>query len=257
MPKAKIVKVTEVGELPAAAAAIATTTTPAADPEPAAAEEKPEAKVSCNVVRRNINMYLATDEMSQPQFVDTIGSDMDSFNEFMSFNGKDKGQENKTYIGALKFFEERDQKEREERKAEKKSYYVKKRKIGAEDGPNPMESLTTTLPPIQTPLDVAKLTAPPSVTSSSALHRENSANSTKISKQPDAKPEIYDLIDQIRAVVLPNEDNVYDDCDEIRRKISLFIAEECGSIAKFSFAIRSTPATVDKFLSKSGKDQGN
>jgi hypothetical protein len=227
------------------------------DPDPVSTAEKPESKVSCAAVRRNINMYLATDEMSQPQFVETIGSDMDSFNEFMSLNGKDKGQDNKTYIGALKFFEEREQKEREERKAQKKTYYVKKRKIGAEEGPNPMESLTTPLPPIQAPLDVAKLTAPPSVASFSTLHRENSTNSTQISKQPDAKPEFYDFIDQIRAVILPNEDNVYDDCDEIRRKISLFIAEECGSIAKFSFAVRVTPATVDKFLSKSGKDQGN
>jgi alpha-acetolactate decarboxylase len=226
----------------------------AEDPELVVTEEKSESKVSCNVVRRNINMYLATDEMSSPQFVDTIGSDMDSFNEFMSLNGKDKGQNNKTYIGALKFFEEREQQER----AQKKPYYIKKRKIGAEeDSLNPMESLTTALPPVQTPLDVAKLTAAPSVTSSSTLLRENSANSTKLFKQSNPKPEVYNLIEQIRAVVLPNETNVYDDCDEIRRKISLFIAEECGSIAKFSFAIRSTPATVDKFLSKSGKDQGN
>jgi pyruvate formate-lyase activating enzyme-like uncharacterized protein len=242
MPKPKANKEAETIATATATTAVAPEVPLTTTLEPSDVQESNEkndpSKINCNAIRRNINMYLATEEMSQSDFLQAIGSDLESFNEFMMLAGKDRGMDNKTCTGAVKFFEERERKEREERKAEKKSYYVKKRKL--EDDPALCLEPTTIPSSTQTPYEIAKLTP---------------AKPVSISKQ-DTKPEVYDLIDQIRSIPLPEEENVYDDCDEVRRKVSLFIAEECGSIAKFAFAIRSTPATVDKFLSRSGKDQG-
>lgn len=63
------------------------------------------------------------------------------------------------------------------------------------------------------------------------------------------------MIAAIQAVAL-EDDKVYDDCDEIRGKISRFVQTSGVSLSKFATVVDANPQTVNKFLAKKGYNLG-
>lgn len=56
---------------------------------------------SCDEIRRKINAFLKTGEMTQKQFLEEIGKvNSNSFGRFMKMKGQDAGASNGTYYGA-------------------------------------------------------------------------------------------------------------------------------------------------------------
>ncbi len=209
-------------------------------------------KYSCDIIRRNVNMFLATMEMTQAKFLEALGGiSEEDFAAFMAVRGREKGKENPFYLVAHTFFEEREKQEREERKAilsNQASKSSRKRKSEVLDP----ETLTTA--EIEQNHIASAHAAAKAIATATAPSASTSVPSSK--KGGWVKPEIDVLIEQVHKVELPDNDKVYDDCDEIRRKISVFVEEEAFSITKFAFAIRTTPSVVNRFLSRKGKDQG-
>ena len=84
---------------------------------------------SCDVIRRKITMFLATKEMTQKSFLEAIGHvNSNSFRNFMSYKGRDRGSDNCTFRGAVKFFYRRDQQKKEKKAAEKAMQKAEKAK---------------------------------------------------------------------------------------------------------------------------------
>jgi hypothetical protein len=240
-----------------------TTVTASSDPvsDNATAGQGKGYTISCDIIRRNITMLLATKEMTQNQFLQAIGDASPiAFTQFMSMMGKDKGRDNEIYYGAAKFFEDRELRERAERLAEKEALKKKnqnapnsnrKRKYENEGGVSVLND--SGYYPEQE--GCSQLLEPNSIATAGGA--SNSSSSSALKSKNWVKPEIDQLIDQVNSTNLTaDQERVYDDCDEIRRKISVFVDEEAGSITKFSFAIRTTPAVVNRFLARKGKDQG-
>jgi hypothetical protein len=221
--------------------------------------------ISCDIIRRNITMLLATKEMTQNQFLKAIGDASPvAFTQFMSMMGKDKGRDNEIYYGAAKFFEDRELRERAERLAEKEALKKKnqsnapnsnrKRKYDGAGNEGGVLNDSGYYPEQE---GSSQLLEPTSIATAGGVSTSSSSSSSTLKSKNWVKPEIDQLIDQVNATNLTaDQERVYDDCDEIRRKISVFVDEEAGSITKFSFAIRTTPAVVNRFLARKGKDQG-
>jgi hypothetical protein len=77
--------------------------------------------LSCDTLRAKINTFLATKEMTQTKFLETIGANSNSFRRFMSYTGRDRGRDNSTYEGALVFFAEREKKEKMKKEEQKEA----------------------------------------------------------------------------------------------------------------------------------------
>lgn len=175
--------------------------------------------MSCDTLRKKINMFLATKEMTQAEFLNKIEVNSNSFRNFMHYSGPDTGINNGTYAGAIIFFAERDKKaklkQKEEQAAEKKA---------------------------------GKRSAEEAIT-----HTEGASSSGPSTKKSKTETQA-ELIQAIQKIPLRNS-TVYDDCDEIRGKISRFVQTEVP-MSKFADAIDATPQTVNKFLSKKGSTAG-
>jgi hypothetical protein len=76
---------------------------------------------SCDKVRRDITMFLATKEMAQIKFLDTISVNANSFGRFMKLKGSTSGRQNGTYWGAVRFFEHRKGKKKSSSKRSRSS----------------------------------------------------------------------------------------------------------------------------------------
>lgn len=61
-----------------------------------------EMSASCDAIRKKINMFLATKEMTQTEFLRQIGGvNSNSFQRFMKLKGAYSGSDNGTYRGAV------------------------------------------------------------------------------------------------------------------------------------------------------------
>src|SRR5690348_8682832 len=75
-------------------------------------EEITSSKVSCDTIRKKINMFVASKEMTLMSFLSKIGVNHNSYTQFMKKKGKDGGCNNGTYWGALNFFASQKRKEK-------------------------------------------------------------------------------------------------------------------------------------------------
>eukprot|EP01038_Epipyxis_sp_PR26KG_P015440 gene15440-20831_t len=78
-------------------------------------------KVSCDGIRKKINCFLATKEMTQTAFLQKIGVNSNSFGRFMKLKGAHGGDQNGTFWGAINFFAAREKADKEAKKANKGS----------------------------------------------------------------------------------------------------------------------------------------
>jgi hypothetical protein len=129
-------------------------------------------------MRAKINKFLATKEMTQTKFLETIGCNSNSYGRFMKLKGTWNGLQNGVYWGAHHFFLARERQEKEEKKKEK-ALPVADRKRKAE------------------------------------------ADAGEAAQKKKAREDLLAAIDKIEL----EDCNVYDDCDEVRKKSLEFIAE--------------------------------
>jgi predicted XRE-type DNA-binding protein len=210
-------------------------------------ERYDKATISCNAMRKKITMFLATKEMTQTNFCSEMGISPGCLTRFMKLKGADNGYQNSTYWGALKFFGQRKKKEKAQLAAQKKALKEQQKgtKVaGKKRSHTEMESTTTTS--AATPLDYV----PDALfTHSIPLQPATPADRKTISSRGEAIKALADT-------VTLTSDAVYDDCDEVRRKIGIITQSNLMSSAQFSGIIGVTPATVSKFMSKKGADIG-
>jgi thiamine pyrophosphate-dependent acetolactate synthase large subunit-like protein len=81
---------------------------------------------SCEV-RKMIADFLATKEMSQADFLIRIGCSSSSYQKFLKVDGPHSGTSNAVYSATLKFFQERMEKENQEKAKDPVKH---KRKLG-------------------------------------------------------------------------------------------------------------------------------
>jgi hypothetical protein len=83
-------------------------------------DNEPYLRVSCDTIRKKINIFLATKEMTQTAFLLAIGKvNNNSYQNFMRLKGSNGGCNNGTFYGAAKFFYDRDQAEKQAAKEQK------------------------------------------------------------------------------------------------------------------------------------------
>lgn len=167
--------------------------------------------VSCDTIRKKIKLFLATKEMTQTAFLTKIGGvNSNSFGRFMKLKGSYSGRDNGTYWGARQFFALRG-KENKGAKVQKK--LSQGEKTTAKKRPSSMD-----------------LSDEPS-------HSKTPKTSSVAS------------VDPLTTVVeLPNDLPVFDDCDEVRKKIAQCIHKEGLSQAGFAKAIGLTTGMILTFL---------
>ncbi|KAE9356744.1 hypothetical protein PR003_g2181 [Phytophthora rubi] len=163
---------------------------------------------NCRDVRLKIRSFLGTMRMTQAAFLKVIDVDARLYRRFMALKGADEGDDNPTYNGAAIFFYRQEQNEEKVKPKETKRTAAERE-----------ESATL----IRNVAKAKKRKAPT---------REEKEKKTK--KTRDGK----ELLRRIEEVELPNMNEngcvpVYDDCDEIRRKIDIFLGE--GLVTKAAF----------------------
>jgi hypothetical protein len=210
-------------------------------------------------VRAKINTFLATKEMTQTKFLETIGANSNSFRRFMSYTGRDRGRDNSTYEGALVFFAEREKKEKlkkEEEKALEKQQAKALKKIGGSSGsvaiatPNKKRSVEEMTLSTVTPNPVdGSITLTVSSSSGSSEPKAKRSTSTKSAA-------VDELLQTIANVPL-DDMRVFDDCDDVRAKIATYVhGTKTVSMAKFAEAVDATPRAVTMFMAKKGWNEG-
>eukprot|EP01034_Spumella_vulgaris_P032218 gene32218-39785_t len=75
-------------------------------------------------------------------------------------------------------------------------------------------------------------------------------------KTMSVAPVVVNLVEEVVVDDLPEDTPVFDDCDEVRTKIAVYIQQPGMNNSKFSKLMGVTPATVSTFLSKKGYNQG-
>lgn len=161
--------------------------------------------VSCNTIRKKINLFLATKELTQTAFLKAIGGvNSNSFGRFMKLKGPYSGCDNGTYEGARNFFDRREKKRKADmiEAKERKKSETKATKSALSKRPVPSDEENSS--------DVAE---PP---------RKIVAHDTE----------------------LPEDLPVFDDCDEVRTKIGQCFHKKELSQAGFAKAIGMTPGTI-------------
>ncbi|KAE9039472.1 hypothetical protein PR003_g2182 [Phytophthora rubi] len=163
---------------------------------------------NCRDIRLKIRSFLGSMRMTQLAFLKVIDVDARLYRRFMALKGSNQGDGNPTYKGAAIFFYRREQKEESEK--------VK-----------PTETKRTTAEEAQEKLKLKVKTKEKK--RKTAEEREEKAKKTRDGKE---------LLRRIEEVELPDVDEegcvpVYDDCDEIRRKIDEFLRE--GLVTKAAF----------------------
>jgi hypothetical protein len=177
---------------------------------------------SCDVIRKKITMFLATKEMTQTEFLRQIGDvNSNSFQRFMKLKGPASGVNNSTYEGALTFFQERAEAQKVEKAANKK-----RKRSEEEDDAEPEAS-------------------------------SSNKKSGKAVEAETAGPNLNNdtVIESIRAVEL-SDNKVYDDCDEIRRKLSVLIQTPKMTQSRVCKLIGCNSNAVNRYLSKKGHNEG-
>jgi hypothetical protein len=186
-------------------------------------DNEPYLKVSCDTIRKKINIFLATKEMTQTAFLLAIGKvNNNSYRNFMRLKGSNGGCNNGTFYGAAKFFYDRDQAEKQAAKEQK-----------AKDKKRPASELSTDAntsaqDSVNKMFKVSDAGTAASTVPSSTAAASSSANTTHTAATPPALPELpYDL-------------PVFDDCDEVRGKIARLFMSKVMTQANFAKTIHLT-----------------
>ncbi|EGZ18981.1 hypothetical protein PHYSODRAFT_301415 [Phytophthora sojae] len=190
---------------------------------------------SCRDVRLKIRSFLGSSQMTQAAFLKVIDVDASLYRRFMALKGPDEGDSNPTYKGAAIFFSRREQQEKKE-EAMKRTQHTSR-------SDEREESVTRK----KRAVNAKKRKAPT---------REEKEEKTK--KTRDGK----ELLRRIEAVKLPNLNEngcvpVYDDCDEVRRKINVFLGEGLVTKATFLRALGNVNSnSLRRFMSLRGAGAG-
>jgi len=170
-------------------------------------DEDEKAKLSCDLIRRKIQAFLGTKEMTQTEFLRIIGCNSNSFGRFMRLKGAWNGTQNGVYWGAQRFFIKREEKAK-----------------------------------------VAKASLP-------KADRKRKATE-EAGEKAEKKLRLSSLLTSLDAIQLDN-DNVYDDCDDIRKKSNEFIAAHCPSLSDWNKAIGNVESKQwDNFMGHKGAGAG-
>jgi len=87
--------------------------------------------------------------------------------------------------------------------------------------------------------------------------RDEAESGNENASAPSPNPLLNDeTIQKIQEIVLESE-NVYDDCDEVRRKLSLLIQSPGMTQTRACKLIDCNSNALNKFLSKKGSNEGN
>eukprot|EP01031_Cornospumella_fuschlensis_P033561 gene33561-40600_t len=244
------------------------------------------ATISCDRMRNKITNFLATKEMNQTEFLNEIGVNPGSFHRFMKLKGAWNNLENSTYWGAQRFFGLRELRQKKalvaakkaekdaqkaakqaEKAALKTSASGKKRSHGemAASSAVPVTPASASTPrttPAPVPASSHPTTSalPPSHPSLSFHVPDAIFNATTplvpLSAERSAVTargkELVSLVQQTPL----SDSGVYDDCDEIRRKIAVITQSNCISKGDFYDAIGVQAAQISKFLAKKGANEG-
>ncbi|EGZ18979.1 hypothetical protein PHYSODRAFT_499398 [Phytophthora sojae] len=164
---------------------------------------------SCRDVRLKIRAFLGSRKMTQAAFLKVIDVDASLYRRFMALKGPDEGGSNPTYKGAAIFFYRREQQEKKE------------------EAMKPKETKRTAAEVNQAKQRLK--VKPKEKKRKTAGEREEKAKKARDGKE---------LLRRVEDVELPDVDEegcvpVYDDCDEIRRKIDEFLVE--GMVTKAAF----------------------
>jgi hypothetical protein len=180
-------------------------------------EEITSTKASCDGIRKKITLFLATKEMTQKAFLEEIGGvNSNSFGRFMKLKGSHSGRDNGTFWGAVNFFDRRDKAKKlalKEEKLANKKRGASQISVSTTDAHNPPTKIANTS-------QISNYFS--STTSTPAL----------VATPIDVKPVCLDL---------PEDLSVYDDCDEVRTKIAVFIQQIGMNTSKFSKIMGVTP----------------
>ena len=167
-------------------------------------------KWSCTLIRRKIQEFLATREMSQTKFLEAIGGvNSNSFGRFMKLSGAYSGVDNGTYRGAVRFFMTRELAAKSAKKGESS---VEKKRKRDEDAPA-KACKKGALDALLALADAVKLPPLP------PCH-----------PQDESAPAYLRIHDQLNKY---EEHAVLDSCDDVRRGALAFIAEHGLSTAHF------------------------
>lgn len=201
--------------------------------------ERDIALINCDAMRKKINLFLATHEMTQTQFLNDAGICSSSLGRFMKLKGKDNGYQNSTFWQAQHFFQDRGDDLRGQSATGKRSAQEMQATSSAPVKSAFEMTAEDLIPPALFKSTVALV--PRSFSRDEVNHATNTlvtfAQSAETS--PEYKPEVFD------------------DCDEIRRKIGVMTQSGVMNATGFAHTIGiSTNAAVNKFLMKKGADQG-
>jgi len=168
--------------------------------------------VSCDTIRKKINMFLATKEMTLTAFLERIGGvNSNSYGRFMKLKGSHSGRDNGTYLGAAEFFAKRDEENKIAKKALKAAGKVDKT------------------------LSKRKM--------SSVDDGEDNVGAKKVCSHEEVLPSSAVDVAEIVEESCVHTGPVFDDCDEVRRKIAVCIQSPSMNQSKFSKLIGLTPGT--------------
>lgn len=229
--------------------------------------------VSCDTIRRKINMFLATKEMTQTAFLEAIGHvNSNSLGRFMKLKGPYSGSDNGTFWGAVKFFQDRDRAAKEAKKSGKQKKGTGKTATGHVSGGNEtslVSSATGKEPKKRrhsaTDVDIEpesddeeygneKENQPPAA-KKLKTSGSSSAAASSLTPSKAKNAEIDKMLTDVMEVQLADE-RVFDHCDEVRTKIGGFLHSEGVSMARFAKALDITPLPINRFMSRKGFNQG-
>jgi hypothetical protein len=174
---------------------------------------------SCTVVRGKINRFLEAGEMKVGQFCDVIGVSGNAYRRFMAQNGKFAGEHSNTYRGAWEFFKKREMAGLQ--------IPTKKQKTAASASASGASA-------------AGKKDA---VTDISSIHLDGNIDTSRERPKPKAtnaqsKGEETDSVE------------VYDSCDEIRKKISAHLRKPSSTAAQLCRDLLAQYHTSEKKPSK-------
>ncbi|GMF20766.1 unnamed protein product [Phytophthora fragariaefolia] len=170
-------------------------------------------KWNCRDIRLKIRSFLGAMNMTQAGFLKVIDVDARLYRRFMALKGPEEGSDNPTYKGAAIFFYRRELKEKEE------------------EALRPKETRSTGVGDTQKKLKLR--VKPKEKKRQTTEERQEKAKKARDSKELLRKIEEVELSDVDEEGCVP----VYDDCDEIRRKIEEFLGEGLVTKAMFLCAL--------------------
>lgn len=174
-------------------------------------------KFDCNAIRRKIQRFLARKTMTQTAMLKQMEVNSNSFRRFMSYKGKYQGSDNCCYSSALLFFDHLEKQERAAKQQEK---------------------------------DTAK-----AATKTAGKTAGKAAATPKLSRAEQAA-KAQELFDKVNAVTLDEPVYVFDDCDEVRKKIHELIESKAVTQSALLKELDVNSNSMRRFLTTKGKREG-